>query len=150
MTDVSLISVVDDDESLRESLEGLLKSLGHHTEVFSSAETFLGSEVLTKTDCLILDVRMPGMSGPELQRELINSQRIVPIIFVTAHGDESVISRVMADGAVDCLLKPFSEDSLLKAISQALLKSEEGISVSASLRKEAGMAVTLSKDSPAC
>jgi FixJ family two-component response regulator len=120
MTDASHISVVDDDESLRESLEGLLKSLGHQTAVFSSAESFLTSDVLTKTDCLILDVRMPGMSGPELQWELINRGQKIPIIFITAHGDDDVIERVMADGAVDCLLKPFSEESLLKAISQAL------------------------------
>jgi FixJ family two-component response regulator len=120
MTDISLISVVDDDESLRESLEGLLKSLGHVVAVFSSAESFLSSEILAKTNCLILDVRMPGMSGPELQRELINQQEKLPIIFITAHGDEDVISRVMAEGAVDCLLKPFSEDSLLNAINLAL------------------------------
>ncbi len=120
MTLVSLISVVDDDESLRESLEGLLKSLGYDTTVFSSAESFLSSEALAKTACLILDVRMPGMSGPELQRELISRRRNIPIIFITAHGDENVVAGVMADGAVDCLLKPFSEDSLLKAISRAL------------------------------
>ena len=120
MPNVPRIAVVDDDESLRESLEGLLKSLGHDTAVFSSAESFLNSEALTKTDCLILDVRMPGMSGPELQRELINRGHKIPIIFITAHGDDDVIARVMADGALGCLLKPFSEDSLLKVISQAL------------------------------
>ena len=119
-TEISLISVVDDDESLRESLEGLLKSLGYDTTVFSSAESFLSSESLAKIACLILDVRMPGMSGPELQRELISRRRNIPIIFITAHGDEDVVARVMADGAVDCLLKPFSVDSLLKAISRAL------------------------------
>jgi FixJ family two-component response regulator len=120
MTSPSHISVVDDDESLRESLEGLLKSLGHAVAVFSSAESFLGSSARAKTDCLILDVRMPGMSGLELQRELIAQQQKLPIIFITAHGDDDVVSRVMADGAVDCLLKPFSENSLLSAISQAL------------------------------
>lgn len=120
MTDVSLISVVDDDESLRESLEGLLKSLGHAVAVFSSAESFLSSKARADTDCLILDVRMPGMSGPDLQRELINRREKIPIIFITAHGDDDVTSRVMADGAVDCLLKPFSEDSLLNAISLAI------------------------------
>jgi FixJ family two-component response regulator len=120
MTDNSLISVVDDDESLRESLEGLLKSLGYGVEVFSSAESFLGSDALPKTNCLILDVRMPGMSGPELQRRLMSHGQPIPIIFITAHGDEDVISQVMADGAVDCLLKPFTEDSLLNAISLSL------------------------------
>jgi FixJ family two-component response regulator len=120
MTDASLISVVDDDESLRESLEGLLKAVGYLVKVFSSAEGFLSSQFLAKTNCLILDVRMPGMSGPELQSQLKTHERQIPIIFITAHGDEDVISRVMADGAVDCLLKPFSEDSLLNAIDLAL------------------------------
>jgi FixJ family two-component response regulator len=120
MTNVLLIAVVDDDESLRESLEGLLRSLGYDTGVFSSAEAFLSSNELAKTACLILDVRMPGMSGPELQQELIGLNRDIPIIFITAHGDEDVIARVMADGAVDCLLKPFSEDSLLNAINRSL------------------------------
>jgi FixJ family two-component response regulator len=120
MTHVSLISVVDDDVSLRESLEGLLKTLGYDTTVFSSAESFLSSEALAKTACLILDVRMPGMSGPELQRELISRQRNIPIIFITAQSNEDIFARVIADGAVDCLLKPFSEDSLLKAINRAL------------------------------
>jgi FixJ family two-component response regulator len=120
MTDASLISVVDDDESVRESLEGLLKSLGHAVAVFSSAESFLSSEALTKTDCLIVDVRMPGMSGPELQRELMNRRQRISIIFITAHADDDVIARATGDGPVACLLKPFSEDSLLKAISRAL------------------------------
>ena len=121
MTDASSISVVDDDESLRESLEGLLKSMGYSVSVFSSAEAFLSSQALRKTDCLILDVRMPGMSGPELQQKLKTLGHRIPIIFITAHGDDDVIARVMADGAVDCLLKPFSEDSLLNAIGLALL-----------------------------
>jgi FixJ family two-component response regulator len=120
MTDVSLISVVDDDESLRESLEGLLKAVGYTVSVFSSAEGFLASQVPAKTNCLILDVRMPGMSGPELQQKLKTNGHRIPIIFITAHGDEDVISRVMAEGAIDCLLKPFSEDSLLNAIGLAL------------------------------
>jgi FixJ family two-component response regulator len=120
MTDIALISVVDDDESLRESLEGLLKSLGYEVEVFSSAEAFLGSSALGKTDCLILDVRMPGMSGPDLQQRLAANLNSLPIIFITAHGDDDVVSRVMADGAVDCLLKPFTEDSLLHAIGMSL------------------------------
>jgi FixJ family two-component response regulator len=119
MTDLSLISVVDDDESVRESLLGLLKSLGYSVEAFSSGEGFLVSRAISRTGCLILDVRMPGMSGPELQRELKRDGRQLPIIFITAHGDEDVISRVMADGAVDCLLKPFSEDLLLKAVGMA-------------------------------
>lgn len=120
MRDASYIVVVDDDESLRESLEGLLKSLGYAVAVFSSAESFLGSSAVDRAECLILDVRMPEMTGPELQRELLRRGQKIPIIFITAHVDEDVIVRAMADGAVDCLLKPFSEDSLLNAINKAL------------------------------
>jgi FixJ family two-component response regulator len=120
MSDASLIAVVDDDESLRESLNGLLKLLGYAVAVFSSAESFLGSEALTKADCIILDIRMPGMSGPELQRVLISRGVKIPIIFMTAHGEDDAISRIMADGAVDCLIKPFGEDPLLKAINKAV------------------------------
>lgn len=120
MSDMPLISVVDDDQSLRESLEGLLRSLGYEAAVFSSAENFLSSTALAKSRCLILDVRMPGMSGPELQRELKTRRLAIPTIFITAHGDDDIIARVKADGAVDCLLKPFREESLLTAIDRAL------------------------------
>ena len=120
MISVSLISIVDDDESVRESLEGLLKSVGFRVEAFALAGDFLNSSALHATDCLILDVRMPGMSGPELQRKLITSEHSVPIIFITAHGDEAVRARVLGDGAVDCLLKPFNEDALLNAVNAAL------------------------------
>lgn len=119
MTAAPLISVVDDDASLRDSLKGLLKSLGYEYAVFSSAEDFLSSEALAKSGCLILDVCMPGMSGPELQRELIKRGQKIPIIFITAHGDEND-ARTMAAGAVACLLKPYSEEALLKAIDRAL------------------------------
>jgi FixJ family two-component response regulator len=119
MTEAPLISVVDDDESLRESLRGLLRSLGYEHAIFSSAEGFLSSEAAAKSGCLILDVCMPGMSGPELQRKLAKLGRKIPIIFITAHGDENA-ARLMAAGAVDCLLKPFSEEALLKAIDRAL------------------------------
>jgi FixJ family two-component response regulator len=118
--DDHIISIVDDDESVRESLEGLLKSVGFSVKVFDSAEAFLNSDSFARTDCLILDVRMPGMSGPELQRELISRQRKVPIIFITAHGDSAVRSRVLDEGAVDCFLKPFAEESLLTAVGIAL------------------------------
>ena len=84
------------------------------------AADFLNSQALQATDCLILDVRMPGMSGPELQRQLIASQHSIPIVFITAHGDEAVRARVLGDGAVDCLLKPFTEDALLNAVNAAL------------------------------
>jgi FixJ family two-component response regulator len=117
---VCLISVVDDDDSIRESLKGLLASIGFVVETFPSAQTFLDSACLTRTDCLILDVRMPGMRGPDLQRELTRRGYAIPIVFITAHGDEDVRPRVLLDGAVDCLLKPFSEESLLTAIRRAL------------------------------
>lgn len=120
MTDTPLISVVDDDKSLRDSLKGALKLLGYRTAVFSSAENFLTSDVLSETNCLVLDVRMPGMSGLELQRELKHRGQKIPIIFITAHGDEDVVARATADGAVCCLLKPFREEALLKAIERAL------------------------------
>jgi FixJ family two-component response regulator len=118
--DVLLIAVVDDDNSIRESLQGLLESIGFAVETFSSAQAFLESEGHTRTDCLILDVRMPGMWGPDLQRELARRKCHMPIVFITAHGDEHVRPRVLSDGAVDCLLKPFTEEALLKAIRTAI------------------------------
>jgi FixJ family two-component response regulator len=118
--DVFLISVVDDDSSIRESLQGLLESIGFAVETFSSAQAFLDSACHTRTDCLILDVRMPGMRGPDLQRELARRKCHMPIVFITAHGDEDIGPRVLADGAVDCLLKPFSEEALLQAIRTAI------------------------------
>jgi FixJ family two-component response regulator len=117
---VPLISVVDDDASIRESLRGLLHSFGFAVETFSCAQSFLDSGYLTRTDCLILDVRMPGMRGPDLQRELARRGSRVPIVFITAHGDEDIRPRVLSEGAVDCLIKPFSEEALLKAIRTAI------------------------------
>jgi FixJ family two-component response regulator len=118
--DVPLISVVDDDDCIRESLQGLLQSIGFAVETFSSAQSFLDSDCHIRTDCLILDVRMPGMRGPDLQRELARRRCDVPIVFITAHGEEDIRPRVLADGAVDCLLKPFTEEALLRAIRAAL------------------------------
>jgi FixJ family two-component response regulator len=115
-----LISVVDDDDSVRESLQGLLQSIGYGVETFCCADEFLESDFLARTDCLILDVRMPGMLGPDLQRELVRHGSAIPIVFITAHGDEDIRLQVLAEGAVDCLLKPFSEDALLTAIRAAL------------------------------
>jgi FixJ family two-component response regulator len=115
-----LISVVDDDDSVRESLRGLLRSVRFVVEVFASAEEFLGSDRARATACLILDMRMPGMSGLELQRRLMASHPEVPIIFITAHGDEELRSRALSGGAVDYLLKPFSEEALLTAVQTAL------------------------------
>ena len=116
----SLVSVVDDDESVRESLPDLLREFGFAAEAFSSAEAFLASDVVRETSCLLLDVVMPGMSGPELQQELIRRRRDIPIVFITGGGDESVRPRLLAEGAVECLFKPLSETALLDALNAAL------------------------------
>ncbi len=115
-----LICVVDDDESVRESLPDLLREFGFAVEAFSSARDFLASEVVARTDCLILDVAMPEMSGPDLQRELGRLGRDIPIVFITAHVDEKVRPRVLAQGAVECLFKPFSQTALLSALEAAI------------------------------
>jgi FixJ family two-component response regulator len=115
-----LISVVDDDESVRESLPDLLKEFGFDAQAFSSAEEFLASDSVSQTSCLLLDVAMPGMTGPDLQRELTIQRRDIPIVFITAHRDETVRPRLLAQGAVDCLFKPFTETDLLAALNTAL------------------------------
>ena len=120
MTKHSLVSVVDDDESVRESLPDLLKEFGLRSRVFSSAEEFLASDVVSETKCLILDIAMPGMSGPDLQRELKRRQLQIPTIFITGHRDKTVRSRMLEQGAVECLIKPFSDTSLLAALNMAL------------------------------
>ena len=120
MASLPLISVVDDDDSVRESLSGLIRSVGFGVMVFASAEEFLSSNRLLDIDCLILDVRMPGMSGIDLQRQLAATHTSIPVIFITAHGDEEARVRALNGGAVDYLLKPFSEEALLKAIDTAL------------------------------
>jgi FixJ family two-component response regulator len=131
----ALISVVDDDESVRESLRGLLRSVTFGVEVFASAEEFLNSDRMRETDCLILDVRMPGMSGLELHRRLVSSHPYLPVIFITAHGDEELRSRVLRSGAVDYLLKPFSDHALLNAVQTALRKVPHGRDVSSCRRR---------------
>jgi FixJ family two-component response regulator len=120
------IYVVDDDASVREALRGLLRSAGLRAEVFGSATEFLASGRVSDAACLILDVRMPGMGGLELQEELIGSSRRVPIIFITAHGDEDARSRALERGAIDFLQKPFSDDALLDAIGAALASPPPG------------------------
>jgi FixJ family two-component response regulator len=120
MRERSLVSVVDDDESVRESLPDLLRQLGFVSQAFSSAEAFLASEVVSETSCLILDIAMPGTSGPDLQQELIRRRLKIPIVFITANGDKAVRPRLLAQGAVECLFKPFSEAALLDALNAAL------------------------------
>ena len=116
----ALVVVVDDDESVRESLPDLVRELGFDVRAFSSAHEFLGSGCVAKTRCLLLDVAMPGMSGPDLQRELARSGQQIPIVFITGHGDDGIRPRVLQQGAVECLFKPFSETALLAAINTAL------------------------------
>ena len=120
MTKRSLVSVVDDNESVRESLPDLLLQSGFDVQAFSSAESFLESDAVPKTRCLILDVGLPGMSGPDLQLELTRRGLEIPIVFITAQGDKSLRPRLVARGAVACLFKPFSDDALLDALDAAL------------------------------
>jgi FixJ family two-component response regulator len=116
----ALVSVVDDDESVRESLPDLLTELGFAVRAFASAEEFLASVAVERTDCLLLDIAMPGMTGPELQRELMRRGQAIPIVFITADHDATVRPRVMANGAAECLFKPFSEAALSDALTLAL------------------------------
>ena len=119
----ALITVVDDDESVRESLPDLLKEFGFQARAFSSAEEFLASESIAQTRCLVLDVAMPGMTGPDLQRELKNRDQSIPIVFITGQRDEAIRPRLIAEGAVDCLFKPFEPTDLLQALNTALRAS---------------------------
>ncbi|HEV7993976.1 MAG TPA: response regulator [Gemmatimonadaceae bacterium] len=116
----SLVSVVDDDESVRESLPDLLREFGFDVQTFASAEEFLASAFQDQTQCLLLDISMPGMTGPELQRELARQRRPIPIVFITANADDSIRPQVLAAGAVGLLFKPFTESALLEAVSTAL------------------------------
>jgi FixJ family two-component response regulator len=119
MVTTPLISIVDDDESVRESLPDLLRELGFAAQAFSSAEEFLASKFIGQTRCLVLDISMPGMTGPDLQQELARRRQEIPIIFITAHADETVRPRLLERGAVECLFKPFSETALLEALNAA-------------------------------
>jgi FixJ family two-component response regulator len=116
----TLVAVVDDDESVRESLPDLLAELGFAPRAFASAHDFLTSESVAATRCLILDIAMPGMSGPELQHELTLRGLRIAVIFITARADQSVRKQLIARGAVDCLFKPFSEQQLRTALDAAL------------------------------
>jgi FixJ family two-component response regulator len=115
-----LVSVVDDDQSVRESLPDLLNEFGYAARAFSSPEEFLASEALDQSNCLILDIAMPGMSGLDLQRKLKHQGKKIPIVFITASRNEAVRSRVLALGATECLYKPFSDTALLAALHSAL------------------------------
>jgi FixJ family two-component response regulator len=115
-----LVAVVDDDESVRESLPDLLGEFGFAARTFSSAEEFLACDCLDQTRCLILDIAMPGMSGPDLQGELQRLGRKIPIIFITASTDRATRPRLIQQGAIECLFKPFSDTALLEAVNSAL------------------------------
>ena len=120
MTARPLITVVDDDESVRESLPDLLREFGFEAQTFSSAEEFLASEKIADTNCLLLDVAMPGMTGPDLQRELQIREQSIPIVFITGQRDTATRLRLIAQGAVECLFKPFEANDLLRALNTAL------------------------------
>jgi len=115
-----LITIVDDDESVRESLPDLLREFGFEAQTFSSAEEFLGSESVIDTNCLVLDVAMPGMTGPDLQKELQLREQSIPIVFITGQRDACTRLRLIGQGAVECLFKPFEPNDLLHALNTAL------------------------------
>jgi FixJ family two-component response regulator len=123
MAEQARIAVVDDDESVRESVPHLLKLLGFAAREFQSAEEFLASGFFQETDCLISDVNLRGMGGPQLNAELKRLGSTIPIIFITAQIDESQRLRLLEQGAVECLLKPFSDMALLNALNRALQRS---------------------------
>ena len=119
------MAVVDDDASVREALRGLLRAAGFRVDAFGSAEEFLGPHPAADTACLVLDIRMPGMSGLEFQERLVASGSVVPIVFMTAHAEAGVRARALAHGAVRVLQKPFEEEALLEAIDQAIASAPE-------------------------
>jgi FixJ family two-component response regulator len=126
LTTVPTISVIDDDESIRTAVYNLLRSLGYVVDVFSSAEAFLQSPQLHHTWCVIADVRMPGMSGIELQSRLRNAGNQVPFVFVTAASEEGIRARALEDGAICFLTKPFDEDILIGCLGTAVERHHAG------------------------
>jgi FixJ family two-component response regulator len=116
----TLISVVDDDESMREAIRGLMKSLGYTAKAFASAEDFLSSRQVPHTSCLIADVQMPGMTGLELYQHLVASGKTIPTILITAYPDDNARARALGDGVVGYLSKPFDENDLLTCIRSSL------------------------------
>jgi len=118
--ELPIVSIVDDDESVRESLPDLVRELGFAAQAFSSAEEFLSSDCAGETRCLILDIMMPGMTGPELQKELKVRRRQIPIVFITAQTSATIRAEMLEQGAVECLIKPFSDTDLLDALNSAI------------------------------
>ena len=121
MADIPSIAVVDDDPSVRKALGRLCKSAGYGVNLYDSAESFLNANVVDKTDCLILDVHLPGRSGLELQAELVSADKHCPIVFITAYEDDRARREALEDGAIDFLGKPLDTDLLLQLIERALL-----------------------------
>jgi FixJ family two-component response regulator len=120
MADAALVVIIDDDESMRQSLPRLVRRLGFRVGTFVCAEDFLASDGVGQAQCLILDVAMPGMSGPDLKRELAQRGQMIPIVFITGQTDEALRRQLLADGAVECLFKPFHAEALLQALNAAL------------------------------
>jgi FixJ family two-component response regulator len=122
---VPTVFVVDDNEAVRSAVSMLLRTVGLPAETFASAGEFLGAFLPDRPGCLVLDIRMAGMSGLDLQKELVRQGSLLPVIFVTGHGDVTMAVRAMQDGAVDFIEKPFREEDLLQRIRKALTKNEE-------------------------
>jgi FixJ family two-component response regulator len=122
-----VVTVVDDDESVRESLPDLLRHFGFDAQVFPSAEAFLQSDAVVDSACLILDVGLPGLNGPDLYQELLRQGHRVPTFFITAQGDTSLGPRLVERGAVACLYKPFSDTALLDALTAAMRGGDDGV-----------------------
>jgi len=134
-----LVGVVDDDQSVRRGLRRLLRSAGYAAETFDSAEDYLARDLFEGPICLVLDVRMPGLNGPGLQKELEARGGCEQIIFITGHGDVPTATRAMKDGAVDFLLKPFDSDELIDAVKKALLRGKEQLRKRAERRLARGL-----------
>jgi len=120
MSERPLVAVVDDNESVRESVPELLQQVGFDVRAFASAEAFLDSDVLDHARCLVLDVGLPGMDGPDLHRELRRRGNLLPVVFITAQGGKWRGERLVSAGAASCLFKPFSDTALIDAVETAL------------------------------
>jgi len=125
MSHTPLIAIVDDDESVRNAVQTLLESTGRRTAAFASAEQFLASNAVTAAECLILDLRMPGINGVELQRRMLATGHRIPTIVLTAHGDDAARARALRAGAVAFLIKPFQPDVLLEAVAVSLRRAPD-------------------------
>jgi FixJ family two-component response regulator len=133
MTQDHVVFVVDDDASMRMAIKRLVEAVGMNVETFASGKEFLDSQLPDVPACVVLDVRLPGMSGLDIQRELAQRDRPLPVVFVTGHGDIPMSVRAMKDGAVEFLTKPFREQDLLDAVAQAIEADREELTRRAEL-----------------